>query len=113
MSKGISIRVAGAEDGALGDVGDGAEGGVAVEKTRKMIPHKKLLCRPRLLRAHTGQRDAACGEAAIALRPGRPALRAGGSRRPQQSRWRRLLQGNAAGHAHGTWQWQGARHWQP
>eukprot|EP00965_Chrysotila_dentata_P061943 2052531-Pleurochrysis_carterae.AAC.1 len=100
MSEGISVRLIGAEDGAQG----GAAGS------------------PFLLRLDLdagwpeGGRFPAwhrvCGEAATALRPGRPGRRPGRAMRPP-SRPRRLIQGNAPGHARGTWQWQEVRHWQP
>eukprot|EP00965_Chrysotila_dentata_P178765 5903313-Pleurochrysis_carterae.AAC.1 len=62
MSESIGVRVAGAEDGA--------QGGVAVEKARNMLPHKELVCRPRLFRAHPGQRETLASEAKDVVRRG-------------------------------------------
>eukprot|EP00965_Chrysotila_dentata_P224956 6194486-Pleurochrysis_carterae.AAC.1 len=47
----------------------------------------------------------ACGEAAIALRPGRPGRRPKGARRLSK-RLRCLVPGNAARRARGTWKWR-------
>eukprot|EP00965_Chrysotila_dentata_P163854 5409283-Pleurochrysis_carterae.AAC.1 len=75
--------------------GSGREGPKDVLARRAPLSAQASLCP--ILR----ERDAACGEAAIVLRPGRPALRPGGARRPP-SRPRRPAPGNAAKHAHGT-----------
>eukprot|EP00965_Chrysotila_dentata_P006010 197229-Pleurochrysis_carterae.AAC.1 len=101
MNEGIGIRVAGAEDGL--------QGGVAVEKTRKMLPYKELFRRPRLLRAHTGQRETLLSYRRRTLSGVADSLLARrlGVARRLPSRPRRRVRGNAAGHARGTWQWPG------